>query len=88
MNEWLLTAVVLTAALAPLAIACTRTGVMEALVVLNVAGVIAPVVMLLFAEGTQRQPFADLAIMLALLSLAGSLAYARFLERRPEAGDE
>jgi multicomponent Na+:H+ antiporter subunit F len=87
MNEWLLTAVALTAALAPLGILCARARPMEALVALNLAGVIAPVVMMLIATGTKRQPFADLAIVLALLSLAGSVAYARFLERTPEAGD-
>ena len=49
---------------------------------LELAGVIAPLVLLLMAEGFHRQPFADLALVLAFLSFAGSLAYARFLERR------
>jgi multisubunit Na+/H+ antiporter MnhF subunit len=81
-NEWLLAAVVLAALLAPLAVACSRLQPMEGVVALELAGVIAPVVLLLMAEGFHRQPFADLALVLAFLSFAGSLAYARFLERR------
>jgi multisubunit Na+/H+ antiporter MnhF subunit len=81
-NEWLLAAVVLAALLAPLAVACSRLEPMEGVVALELAGVIAPLVLLLMAEGFHRQPFADLALVLAFLSFAGSLAYARFLERR------
>ena len=33
------------------------------------------------AAGTGREPFFDLAIVSAVLSFAGGLAYARFLER-------
>jgi multicomponent Na+:H+ antiporter subunit F len=82
MNEWLLAAVVLTAGLVPLTLLCARAEPMEGLVGLELAGVVGAVVLLLIAEGTQRQPFADLAIVAAVLSFAGSLAYARFLERR------
>ena len=35
----------------------------------------------LLAAGTGRQPFFDLAVVSAVLSFAGGLAYARFLER-------
>jgi len=81
-NEWLLAAVLLAVTLAPLAILCSRLDPMEGVVALELAGVVAPLVLLLMAEGFHRQPFADLAIVLAFLSFAGSLAYARFLERR------
>ena len=82
MNEWLVAAVVLASLLPPLAVACSRLEPMEGVVALELAGVIAPVALLLMAEGFHRQPFADLALVLAFLSFAGSLAYARFLERR------
>lgn len=82
MNEWLLAAVVLAVLLAPLAVVCARLEPMEGVVALELAGMIAPLVLLLMAEGFHRQPFADLALVLAFLSFAGSLAYARFLERR------
>jgi multisubunit Na+/H+ antiporter MnhF subunit len=38
-------------------------------------------VLLLLAQATRRQPFFDLALVSAVLSFAGGLAYARFLER-------
>jgi multisubunit Na+/H+ antiporter MnhF subunit len=45
------------------------------------AGVIAVLVLLLLAEGFQRQPFVDLALVLALLSFVGALAFVRYMER-------
>jgi multicomponent Na+:H+ antiporter subunit F len=82
MNEWLIAALVVLAALAPCLWVAARHEAMEGLVGLNLAGVLASIALMLMAEGFERQPFADLALVLALLSLAGSLAYARFLERR------
>jgi multisubunit Na+/H+ antiporter MnhF subunit len=55
---------------------------MEGLVALQLAGEIAALVLLLLAEGFQRQPFADLALILAVLSLVGSLVFMRFMEER------
>jgi multicomponent Na+:H+ antiporter subunit F len=81
-NEWLLAAGVLMVALVPCAVVAAREELIEGLVALELAGVLASVALLLMAEGFHRQPFADLAIVLAVLSFAGSLAYARFLERR------
>ena len=82
MNEWLLAATVLMAAIVPLAVLCARLDPMEGLVALELVGVLATIALLLLAEGFHRQPFADLAVVLAVSSFAGSLAYARFLERR------
>jgi len=83
MNEWLIAATVLIAALVPLAVVCARSDPIEGVVAMQLAGVVAALVLLLLAAGTDRQPFADLSVVLALLSVAGSLAYARYLERRP-----
>jgi multicomponent Na+:H+ antiporter subunit F len=74
-------AAVLVAALAPLLSFSARASPPDGLVALNLGGTIATLVMLLFAEATQRQPFFDLALVSAVLSFAGGLAYARFLER-------
>jgi multisubunit Na+/H+ antiporter MnhF subunit len=82
MNEWLVATLVVLAALGPCLWVAAREEAIEGLVGLNLAGVLAPIALLLMAEGFHRQPFADLALVLALLGLAGSLAYARFLERR------
>jgi multicomponent Na+:H+ antiporter subunit F len=54
---------------------------MEGLVALELAGVISVLVLLLLAEGFQRQPFVDLALVLAVLSFVGTLAFVRYMER-------
>ena len=82
MNEFLLAALVLMATLVPCLVVCLHHDPMEGLVGLELAGPATSMVLLLVAEGTHRQPFADVAIVAAVLSFAGSLAYARFLERR------
>ena len=55
---------------------------MEGLVALQLAGEIVALVLLLLAEGFQRQPFTDLALILAVLSFVGSLVFLRFMEER------
>ncbi len=82
MNEWLLAALVLVVAgLGPCLFVCVASSAIEGLVALELAGVIAAGVLLLLAEGLHRQPFVDLAIVLAAVSFVGALAFARFLER-------
>jgi multicomponent Na+:H+ antiporter subunit F len=54
---------------------------MEGLVALELTGVISVLVLLLLAEGFQRQPLVDVALALALLSFVGSLAFVRYMER-------
>ena len=82
MNEWLVAATVLLVALLPCTALCFRGRPLDGLVGLEVAGVIATVVLLLLAEGFHRQPFVDLALVFAVLQFAGSLAFVRMLERR------
>jgi multisubunit Na+/H+ antiporter MnhF subunit len=82
MNQWLVAATVLLVALLPCAALCVRGSVLDGLVGLELAGVITTVVLLLIAEGFQRQPFVDLALIFAVLQFGGSLAFARMLERR------
>jgi multisubunit Na+/H+ antiporter MnhF subunit len=82
MNEWLWAASALTAALIPLAVVALRARTIDGVVALQAAGADTVLIMLLVAEGTHRQPFADLALVLAPLSFAGSLAYLRFMEHR------
>jgi multisubunit Na+/H+ antiporter MnhF subunit len=72
---------VLVAALTPLIVVAVRRPPIEGLIALEVAGVIASVILLLVSEGTNRQPFADLALVLAVTSLAGALAFVRYFER-------
>jgi multicomponent Na+:H+ antiporter subunit F len=81
MNEWQIAAVVLIAALLPCGWVCLRRGFADGLVAVQLAGSLAAVAVLLLAEGEQREPFSDLALVLAVLSFAGALVFARFLER-------
>jgi multisubunit Na+/H+ antiporter MnhF subunit len=80
-NAWLIATTVLLLGLVPCLIVMLRGSVVEALVGLQMAGVLETVVLLLLAEGFHRPPFFDLALVLALLALAGGLVFARMLER-------
>jgi multicomponent Na+:H+ antiporter subunit F len=78
---WLIAGAVLLAGAFPLLWVCLRGSILEALVAVELAGTITTLVLLVIAEGTHRQPFFDLAVVSALLSFGGGLAFARFLER-------
>jgi multicomponent Na+:H+ antiporter subunit F len=81
MNEWLLAAVILLGALVPCGVVCVMRSAIEGLVALELAGVIDTTILVLLSEGFHRQPFVDLAVVAAVLSFAGSLVFARILER-------
>lgn len=81
MNPWLLAALAIVAALVPAGVMVLRGGEMERLVALEVGAALETLVLMLLAEGFRRLPFFDLALALALLSFAGGLVFARFLER-------
>lgn len=81
MNLWLIAATVLLFGLVPCAVLMLRGSIVEALVGLQMAGLVQTVVLLLLAEGFHRPPFFDLALVLALLMLSGGLVFARMLER-------
>jgi multisubunit Na+/H+ antiporter MnhF subunit len=79
-NGWLWGATVLVAALVPLAVLCVRLPAPEGVVAIEAAGVDAVLALLLIAQGTDRQPFGDLALVLAVVSFVGAVAYLRFVE--------
>lgn len=81
MNSWLIAATVAMVALLPCLWICVRHGPFDALVALELASTITTLVLLLLAQGYRRDPFMDLAVVSALLSFAGALTFARFLER-------
>jgi multicomponent Na+:H+ antiporter subunit F len=80
-NAWLIASTVLLLGLVPCGVVMVRGSSVEALVGLQMAGVLETVVLMLLAEGFHRPPFFDLALVLALLTLAGGLVFARMLER-------
>ena len=54
---------------------------MDRLVGLELAGTVDTLVLLVLAQAYDRSIYFDLALALALLSFAGGLVFARFLER-------
>lgn len=80
-NIWLVAAIALLPGLLACGLACVLFGVLDALVGLELMGVLSTVELMLLSEGTHRQPFIDLALVLAVMSFIGGLACARLLER-------
>jgi multisubunit Na+/H+ antiporter MnhF subunit len=80
MNEWEIAAVVLMAGIVPCVAVCVFAGAAAALAALEVASTLATTALIVLSEGFHRQPFVDLAVVLAVLSVVGSLAFARLME--------
>lgn len=82
MSVWLAASIVIAVALLACGVACLGSRPSSGLAVLNVAGVAAVVLLITLTEAFQRQPLINLAEVLAPMSLAGGLAFVRFLERK------
>jgi multisubunit Na+/H+ antiporter MnhF subunit len=82
-NRWLVAAaVLLIIGMLPVVVVASRGRVLDRLPGLAMAGVVATVEMLLLAEGYQRSSYVDTALVLAALSLTGSLVFARLVVRQ------
>jgi multicomponent Na+:H+ antiporter subunit F len=81
MNEWGIAALVLFAVLAVCLVLPALLDPVDGLIALELAGTTGTAILLLLAEFLHRQPFIDLALILAVLSFVGSLVFARLLER-------
>ena len=81
MNVWEIAALVVLAATLPCLGVCALAGIGSALAALELAGTLIVTALMLLAEGLHRQPFIDLALVLAVLTTVGSLTFARMLER-------
>ena len=81
MNEWEIAAVVLGFALLPCVAVCFLASPPHGLVSLQIAAVLLSTILMLLAEGFHRQPFVDLAVVFAPLSLVGGLTFVRLMER-------
>jgi multisubunit Na+/H+ antiporter MnhF subunit len=62
-------------------LALVRKGTVRRLVVLETASPLVTLVLLLMAQGYDRLSYVDVGLVLAAVSFAGCLVYARFLER-------
>lgn len=80
MNQWELVAIILVAAMIPCLGVCLLAGAAHALAAFEVASTVLVSVLMILSEGFHRQPFVDLAVVLALISIVGSLAFARLME--------
>jgi multisubunit Na+/H+ antiporter MnhF subunit len=80
-NEWEIAAAVLTSALIPCGALALLAPPPHGLSALQVASVLLATILVLLSEGFHRQPFVDLAVVFAPMSLVGSLVFARLMER-------
>jgi multisubunit Na+/H+ antiporter MnhF subunit len=81
MNEWELAATVLAFAVIPCILVCLLAPPPHGLVALEIVGVLVCTILMLLSEGFHRQPFIDLAVVLAPMALIGAFAFARLMER-------
>jgi multisubunit Na+/H+ antiporter MnhF subunit len=82
MNEWQIAATVLGFALIPCLGLALIAQAPHGLLALEIAGVLVSTILMLLSEGFHRQPFIDLAVVLAPMTLVGSLVFARLMERQ------
>ena len=82
MNAWLLAALVLVLAWLPCVAVCVLAGEFDALVATELGSTLLVSVLMLLATALKRQPFIDLALAFVLVSIVGSLAFARTMEER------
>jgi multisubunit Na+/H+ antiporter MnhF subunit len=81
MNEWEIAAAVLGGAIAPCLGVGALSSAASALAALELAGTLLASALMALCEGFHRQPFIDLALLFALLTIVGALAFARLMER-------
>ena len=81
MNEWEIVAAVLGAATLPCLAVCAFTDAMRGLIAFELSGTLLSSALMALCEGFHRQPFIDLALLFALLSMLGAIAFARLMER-------
>jgi multicomponent Na+:H+ antiporter subunit F len=81
MNIWLAAAIAVGGCLTVCADLCLRGSVERRLVGLELASMLATILLVLLTVGFHRLPFIDLPLALAIMSLGGCLVFARFLER-------
>ncbi len=81
MNEWEVAAAILAAGIIPCLAVCLLAHVTDALAALELAGTLLASALMALCEGIHRQPFMDLALLFALLSMVGAMVFARLMER-------
>ena len=80
MSVWLLTALVLVLAWLPCLAVCLLASEFDALAAIELGSTLLTTVLMLLSIALKRQPFIDLALAFVLVSIVGSLAFARMME--------
>ena len=81
MNPWFLAALALLPGFIICGVVIWRATMVNTIIALNLAGVLAVLEFVLLAEGIGNTAFYELALVLAVLTPIGSLVFLRFLER-------
>jgi multisubunit Na+/H+ antiporter MnhF subunit len=81
MNEWEIAAAIIALAIVPCLAVCSLTSAANALAALELSGTLLSSALMALCEGFHRQPFVDLALLFALLSMIGAMIFARLMER-------
>ena len=81
MNEWEIAAAVVGGAIIPCLGVCAMCNPMDGLVALELAGTLLASALMALCEGFHRQPFIDLALLFALVTMLGAFVFARLMER-------
>jgi multisubunit Na+/H+ antiporter MnhF subunit len=80
-NEWEIAAAVLAGAIGPCLGVCALSSAVNALAALELGGTLLSSALMALCEGFHRQPFVDLALLFAVLTMLGAFAFARLMER-------
>lgn len=81
MTIWLVAAAILLLGLIPCGVVSLRRSPVEALVGLEAGTVVLVLALLALSVGFDRSFYADVAVVMAVLSFAGGMVFARFMER-------
>lgn len=81
MNAWIVAAIALLVGVAPLLWVLARADTMSRLVAFEVVAVNVALTFLVLAQAFSRSFYADEALVVAVMSLAGALTFVRMLGR-------
>ena len=81
MNAWFVAAAALLLATLPPIVVLVRADTMSRLVAFEVISVLIALVLVTLGQAYDRQIYADLGLVLSVLSIVTGVLYARFVER-------
>lgn len=81
MNLWSAAGAAVCAGLVPCALMCLRGSPESRLAGVEMTSMLVTIAMVMFAIASDRLPFIDMPLTLAIMSFGGGLVFARFLGR-------